>query len=787
MRVKHFILLSLLLICSICWGQNSNKPFRTGLVLSGGGAKGIAHVGLLQAIDSLEIQIDYITGTSMGSIVGGLYAIGYSADSIEHIIQTTNWEYILSNSIPLSKVHINEKENYQKSNIQLPFRKGLPQLPTHVIESQYLSAVLGKFFFDARNINDFHKLPIPLEVIATDIVSGEEVILQSGYLSEAIRASMAIPAFFSPVHIDGKILVDGGLKKNFPVEEVINMGADFVIGSYTGFRQMQEEDMTNLISSIYQSFALEAVQRSNKQKSLTNILLDFSEPLQSINTSSFSHYKDILKIGRMEAKKLIPQLVELKKKQVAAGIQYKRKKIKKRTKNITKITINTPNNKKISTQEINTIKQQLNYTNLNQFDTLQYLYKGIEHLFASQFYDKIYYTFNNINQQEKQINLFLKKKRPTLDISLHYDTYQSAGIVMKYTEFDFGLKQSKLSVALDLSTRFKNNIQYIKYFGKGNKYWTKFNYQYRHEKNNDLFFRLISQVGHFTEPSLYSHLHQSTLSIGYTPALSTAISFGWNYGYNRFNKHSGYLSSFWGRSKSKQKPLYRHSDMSLFFKVVHNTLNHNILSTKGNKTTLLLTLFFNNKLQLNKPSKEDKIGWDYYKILNPDNYEERYSDNVLQLKINEQFNIAITKKITLQTQLFAGFNCSFEQGNLRLKQPKDYLFLNQKIILGGYYNYDQQQTPISGFGINELNLNNVLSGSLRLQYNPWKKIYLTPSVSIGTERNYDKNNSDSTAITYIGMGLDIDYLTLLGPIKLGVYANNITLNPFLFFSIGYQF
>lgn len=257
--------------------QSQEPPFKTGLALSGGGAKGLSHIGLLQLIDSLEIQVDYITGTSMGSIVGAMYSVGFSGDSIQKAVSSIDWKYLLSNEMPMRRIHINEKDENRNMIVSLPIRKWRPQLPKFAIEGQYLSEVLSSYFFSVRNTHDFHRLPIPFQCVASDMVSGESVVLKSGSLARAVRASMAIPAVFSPVYIDDYVLYDGGLTRNFPVEEAKNMGADVVIGSYTGFRKLTQDEITNVTTTIMQSFALSALKDAEKQMALTDILLDLTD------------------------------------------------------------------------------------------------------------------------------------------------------------------------------------------------------------------------------------------------------------------------------------------------------------------------------------------------------------------------------------------------------------------------------------------------------------------------------------------------------------------------------
>jgi len=216
---------------ALCQNQDPGTRPKIGLVLSGGGAKGLAHIGVIRAMEKAGLTPDYITGTSMGSIVGALYAIGYTADDIEDIVRDVDWDAILSNEIPLNQITYEEKSYYGRYIAELPVKGIKVGLPRGLIEGQKLSERLSRITRPAHDIENFHNLPIPFACVATDIATGEPVVLNHGSLPEALRASMAIPTFFTPVEIDSNLYVDGGVVRNFPVQEAKSMGADIVIGT----------------------------------------------------------------------------------------------------------------------------------------------------------------------------------------------------------------------------------------------------------------------------------------------------------------------------------------------------------------------------------------------------------------------------------------------------------------------------------------------------------------------------------------------------------------------------
>ena len=224
-----FSLLFLLAFFTLVFAQAKVERPKVGLVLSGGGAKGMAHIGVIKAMEEAGLYPDYITGTSMGSIIGALYAIGYSADEIKEIALGIKWENVLTNDIPLDKVAFEEKLFYGRYFIELPIKDKKIGLPQGLIEGQELTMFLNKITRPAHGITDFHKLPIPFECVAADIETGKSVVLKSGSLPLAMRASMSIPTFFTPTTIDSTLFVDGGLLRNFPVQEALDIDRKSVV------------------------------------------------------------------------------------------------------------------------------------------------------------------------------------------------------------------------------------------------------------------------------------------------------------------------------------------------------------------------------------------------------------------------------------------------------------------------------------------------------------------------------------------------------------------------------
>jgi NTE family protein len=223
---------------------------RIGLALSGGGARGSAHIGVLRALEELQVPIDFIAGTSMGSIIGGLYAAGYDADGIEQILADMDWETAFTDRP--ERIHRTMRKKELEKDFLIPHRVGFNdgrlQLPLGAIEGQHLDQVLHRLLMPAANIRSFDNLHIPFRAVATDLVTGDEVVLSAGSLPNALRASMSVPGVFSPVEVDGRLLVDGGMSNNLPVSVVRAMGADIVIAVDISAPMLEREQLTSVLS-----------------------------------------------------------------------------------------------------------------------------------------------------------------------------------------------------------------------------------------------------------------------------------------------------------------------------------------------------------------------------------------------------------------------------------------------------------------------------------------------------------------------------------------------------------
>ncbi|WP_407731004.1 patatin-like phospholipase family protein [Pseudomonas helleri] len=289
---------------------------KIGLVLSGGAARGLAHVGVLKALEEQGIHIDAIAGTSMGAVIGGLYASGYKIDELEKLALSIDWQEALSDSPAREDVPFRRKQDDRDFLVRqkLSFRDdGSLGLPLGVIQGQNLALLLESLLAHSSDVRDFDKLPIPFRAVATDIVSGEKVVFRKGHLPQVIRASMSIPAVFAPVEINGQLLVDGGMVDNIPVDVAREMGVDLVIVVDIGTPLRGRKELNTVFDILNQSITL--MTRSNSEVQLATLKPDdvlIKPSLASIGATDFGRSEEIINAGYRATQILENRLASLR-------------------------------------------------------------------------------------------------------------------------------------------------------------------------------------------------------------------------------------------------------------------------------------------------------------------------------------------------------------------------------------------------------------------------------------------------------------------------------------------
>lgn len=289
---------------------------KVGLVLGGGGAKGVSHIGVLKVLEEAGIPIDYIAGTSMGAIVGGLYAIGYRPAEIDSMVSRQDWTMLLSDRVKRSDLSFPEKENSERYILSLPFGKNKKdRVINGVIKGQNLQNLFSNLTIGYHDSVDFNAFPIPFACVAVDVVNGREHVFHRGSLPLAMRASMAIPAVFTPVRLDSMMLVDGGLNNNYPADVALAMGADILIGVDLGTSDLKVLDGLNTPGDVVgQIVALHGYDKYRWNKEHTDLLI--RPDMTPYNSASFSSVAldTLIDRGEQAARRQWDELIALKQK-----------------------------------------------------------------------------------------------------------------------------------------------------------------------------------------------------------------------------------------------------------------------------------------------------------------------------------------------------------------------------------------------------------------------------------------------------------------------------------------
>jgi len=444
-------------LTSFAQEQKTPKP-KVGLVLSGGGAKGFAHIGVLKAIEEAGVEISFIGGTSMGAVVGGLYASGYNARQIDSIFKSTDFDELLKDYIPRSSKNFFEKRNDELYAISLPFNKFRIGIPTALSKGMYNYNLLAKLTDPVRHVRDFSKLKIPFLCIATDIETGEEILLNSGYLAQAMQASSAFPSLFSPVEIDGRWLVDGGVTNNYPIDEVKKMGADIIIGVDVQDGLKKRKALKDATRILVQISNLQMVDKMKDKIAKTDVYI--KPDISDFTVISFDDGESIIKKGEEAANKVLNQLKAIgNEKYVNNGLEKQRDSL---------------SIKKIITTRLD------NYTRAYVIGKLRFkseseisygdLKSGINNLSASQNFSGISYSLEK-NEEKDDLHIYLteNKTRTYLKFGLHYDGLYKSGILINITNKKTLFKNDVASLDMILGDNLRYNFDY--YIDNG-FYWS---------------------------------------------------------------------------------------------------------------------------------------------------------------------------------------------------------------------------------------------------------------------------------------------------------------------------
>ena len=434
--------------------QKNKKNLKIGLTLSGGGAKGLAHIGVLRILEELDIRPDYISGTSMGALIGALYSAGYSLDEIEKILTQSDWDSFINGNFMEDKVPLEKKINNKNYMVSVRYdNKFNFSLPKGFGNNQLIYFELKKLLSNLEEFKNFDEFPIPLRIVATDLNTGKAVAFKEGDLAKIITASIAIPTVFDPIEINGRLYVDGLVSRNFPVIDVIDMGADIVIGSDVGNEVKDKKDY-NIISVLNQLVTIQSAASTEEQRKLTSILI--TPDVLNYSATDLDKGPILIKLGEEAAKEKITFLQSLPRKESL------KKKIpaKKETITIENIKFKNDINDKNKVIIENTLKNIL-----NREISLEELENSMLKVYGNDIINRIYYDIDGT----------------TLTLDIDINPNNSIGVGMNYltgygTTFDIGTTLTNFGkignntlVDLQIGDYLGVNLKNFSYYGYSNK------------------------------------------------------------------------------------------------------------------------------------------------------------------------------------------------------------------------------------------------------------------------------------------------------------------------------
>ena len=456
------ILLLVLPFCSLAQqSQPVGEDLKVGLVLSGGGAKGMAHIGALKVIEEAGIRVDYIGGTSMGAIVGALYASGYSAAQLDSLFTNADFTELIQDNLPRSAKTFYEKEASERYAITLPFSGFKVSFPAAISGGQNIYNELVELLYHVKDVNDFAELPIPFFCIATDVETGEEVLLDRGYLPEAIMASGTFPSLFEPAEVDGRILIDGGVLNNYPVDEVRAMGAELIIGIDVQHGLRSRESLESATEVLLQINNYRTVGQMKEKSERTDVYI--KPEMQEYSVIDFELRDSIIFAGQLAAADHLKELEQVASRQ---GNPRPRPGLIRESDSL---RINRLIIRGNSNYSRGYIKGKLRFE-LSEAIAFEKLQQGIVNLAATGNFKTIRYELQS-NGIGEDLILKLEENpiRTYIRGAVHYDDLYKSAALINFTRKRLLMDDDVFSLDLIIGDQLRYNAQY--YVDKGS-YWS---------------------------------------------------------------------------------------------------------------------------------------------------------------------------------------------------------------------------------------------------------------------------------------------------------------------------
>lgn len=737
--LKYYWLALLLFTLS---GFAQQDSLKVGLVLSGGGAKGLAHIGVLKVIEEHNIKIDYIAGTSMGAIVGGLYASGYNTTQLDSIFRKTDFSRIIRDKISYQSRSFFSREFGNKYVVSLPFEDFKVEIPSGLSKGQNLYNLLKKLSLVA-NKDKFENMKIPFFCMATNLETAEAVQLDSGSLALAMTASGAIPSIFKPMEVNGKLLSDGGITDNYPIERLRRKGMDKIIGVNVQDSLVGKEQLETGIEVITQINNFRTIKDMREKRPKTDVYIRPNIKLYDV--LSFDKGKAIIQAGEIAALKQINKLKKLPKQddKTTSG------QIKMGRFRLGDIVLNGDFSfpRSYITGKLDLRKGQIvSLSEINQ---------GINGLNATGNFRSIRYKLKNKNGvtdiifsiQEEQKNQFLK-------FAVHYDDLYKGSVLTNLTKKSLFLENDMASLDVILGQNVRYNFNY--YVDKGN-FWS---------------IGLQSRINRFEDNLSFEFIEENSTLAGFD---LNEIRLDFNDFTNRF-----YLETFY-KNKVNLKGGIEHklveaSTRTVLANIDDDDENPETIIEEDHLLSIYAVLGFDSLDELQYPSSgfyfKSKFNF-YFANLNGDISVEDFSigKGVVggYIPLHERFSLHLNSE--------TGFRIGSEN------------LTGLNFFLGGYGNKAINNfKPFYGYDYFTLSADSYIKGLVEIDYNFYKKNHIILSGNFANvEDDIYTTGEWFTTPDFSGYAIGYGCDTILGPVDVKYAYSPEVKNGLLYFSLGYRF
>ncbi|MCA0958873.1 patatin-like phospholipase family protein [Muricauda ruestringensis] len=739
-------------LCAMAQSAKDNTPPKVGLVLSGGGAKGLAHIGTLKVLEEAGVQIDYIGGTSMGAIVGALYASGYSAHQLDSIFKSTDFTDLIQDNVPRGAKTFYEKEDSERYALSLPFENFKVSFPQAISGGQNIYNLLVQLLFHVKDVQDFGKLPIPFLCVATNVETGEEILLDKGYLPEAIVASGTFPSLFEPAEIEGQILIDGGVVNNYPIDHVKAMGADIIIGVDVQHDLATRESLSSATEILLQINNYRTVNDMKSKSKKTDIYI--RPDIDEFSVIDFERGREIIDNGEISARAKMDQFVQI------AEAQKSEPKPKKNIKLMDSLTINRMIIEGNDRYTRGYIKGKLRF-NLSEKIAFEDLKQGINNLSATGNFKAIRY---DLVSNGLGTDLILKlKEEPTkmfIKMSAHYDDLYKSAALINLTKKNFLMKDDVASFDFILGDHIRYNMQY--YLDKG--YYWSFGVNSRlTDFDADIDFSLIR--GNFNVPDdpniqrINVDVTDLTNQVYLQTVLQEEFAFVIGAEHKFINYSTRTLNQVDPEAEEGSQSANRRSNFensnyfSAYSQIKLDTYDDKYFPTKG--------LLFDG---------------DFHFYAFSSDYNKNFKEfAVAKAKLGGVFSLFHNLSLNLETE-----------GGVKLGTSSVATF---DFILGGFgNNFVNNFTPFFGYDFLSIPGNSYVKSYGRLDYRFAPKQHMLFSANIANVADDLFRTGDwFEEPNFIGFGLGYGFESFLGPIQLYYSWSPEVDNGNFFVSVGYWF